>query len=152
LKVSLPPNVLVNLKNPSCTETCLIYLNKVLNAWIQFTVDCIPQTVVPEGDVRRPQASQQILRNFCNPDIHYRVHKIPPFNPTMCQMNPVHNLTTNLFKIILFNIIFPLTIWSRKLSVSFEFPREMLHACFSFACYMQLQVLIPCPRSPIDFV
>jgi hypothetical protein len=45
------------------------------------------------------QASREIPRLLWNPKAHYSVHKSPPFEAIMRQLEQVHNLTSYLWKI-----------------------------------------------------
>jgi hypothetical protein len=59
------------------------------------------QTVSSYTDSR--SACQEISL-LLNPNVHYRVHKSPPVDPILNQMNSVHIVTPYFFKIN-FNII-----------------------------------------------
>jgi hypothetical protein len=44
----------------------------------------------PSWEANRFLASQEITRFSWNPQVHYRVYKIPPPVPVLSQVNPVH--------------------------------------------------------------
>jgi hypothetical protein len=52
------------------------------------------------------------------PKIRYSAHSIPPLVPILSQLNPVHTLTSYLFK-VQFNSILLFMSRSRKLSLPF---------------------------------
>jgi hypothetical protein len=60
----------------------------------------------------------------CNPDVHYRDHKMPPLEPVMSQINLIHILTPQFYKIH-FNIIVPSTSKSSKWSRPFRFSDQI---------------------------
>jgi len=71
-----------------------------------------------EADIR--SASQEISYLLRNPKICYHFHSIQPLVLVLSQMNPIHILTTYLFNIY-FDIVFPSTPRSSKLSLPFNF-------------------------------
>jgi len=44
----------------------------------------------PSWEAESHSANREILRLIWNPEVHYRVHKIPPLVPMLNQMSPVH--------------------------------------------------------------
>ena len=71
----------------------------------------------PSWEANRFSASQEISRILWNPKVHYHIQKcLPPF-PILCQLDPVHTLTSHCLKIHL-NIIFLST------PVSPRFPHQ----------------------------
>jgi hypothetical protein len=62
----------------------------------------------PSSEANSHPAAQQISRPLWNLKARYRDHNSPPLVPILSQMNPVHILTPNFFKIH-FIIILPST-------------------------------------------
>jgi hypothetical protein len=48
--------------------------------------------------------TQELPSIFRNPKVHYRVHKSPPLVTILCQIDPVHTISSYLSKIH-FNIV-----------------------------------------------
>jgi len=65
-------------------------------------------------------------------NIHYSVHKNPPRDPVMSQINPVHILT-QYFSKIHFNIILPFTPRS-----PFRFPQQNIECIYSYVYQLSL--------------
>jgi len=65
-------------------------------------------------------ASQEITNFLWNLNVHYHVHKSPPLDFVVKQMNPVHILKPHFFKVH-FNNIFLFIPRSPTWSVSFRF-------------------------------
>jgi len=68
-------------------------------------------------------ANQEFLCFFCNPEVHYRVHKSPPLVPILGQMNPIHNFTVYCLKINS-SIIFTSTPTSFEWSLPFRYSNQ----------------------------
>jgi hypothetical protein len=68
-------------------------------------------------------ASQEILRLFWNPKVHYRVYKSPPPVPIVSQMNLIHT-PKSYFPKIHFNIILPFTPRSSEWSLPFRLSNQ----------------------------
>lgn len=62
-----------------------------------------------------------------DPTIHYRIHNSPPLFPVLSQMNPVHALTTYVFKIH-FNIISHIGLCSLRGLAPSGFPTKAVCA------------------------
>jgi len=79
--------------------------------------------------------------------IHYHVHKSPQVVPVLSQINPLHTLQSNLFKIH-FNIILPSMPKSSKWYLSFRFPHQnpvcisLLPSTQHMPCYFILLYMI----------
>ena len=68
----------------------------------------------PLGPTARKESSWLVWY----PTFHYTLHKSTLLHPILSQMNPIHALTSCSFKVY-FNIIFPSTLNSSKMSLSF---------------------------------
>jgi hypothetical protein len=88
--------------------------------------------------------SQEILRLVQILTVHYHIHKRLQTDPILSQMNRVHILLPDVFKIN-FNII-PFYIKISQWSVTLKFPDENLLRHVFHACYM------PHPRHSLDLV
>lgn len=76
-------------------------------------------------------ATEEILRNLPNTNVHYGVHKIPSFVSIQNNINLAHNLPINLYKMY-FNIILPFTSSTSKW-YSFQVPpTKTQYASLSF--------------------
>ena len=73
--------------------------------------------------------SQYILSILLNPKFHYLIHKSPPLVPSLSQINSVHSVPSQLFKVH-FNIILPPNLRSTKCCISFRFPHQNIVCIF----------------------
>jgi hypothetical protein len=91
---------------------------------IKFSIRLLtPWSIVLLENLISHSASQQVSQILWNLMAHYHVHKNPPMVSTLGQMNPVHILTPNFFKI--------------------HFIISPLHAtCFAYFILLDLIILI----------
>jgi len=68
--------------------------------------------------------SPEILCILQNQKVYYRIHKFPPPDPILRQLDQVHSHTSYVLKIHL-NIILPSTPGSPKLTLSLTFPHQI---------------------------
>jgi hypothetical protein len=69
------------------------------------------------------QLIKKILLSLWNPKVHRRVHKIPPMDPILSQLNPVRPIDPYLPKVQL-NVILPPTPRSSQWSLTFGPPNQ----------------------------
>jgi len=75
----------------------------------------------PSWEANHFSASQEIPLILWNPNVHYYVHKCPPYVPILNQLNPVHIPTSHFLKMHP-NINLPSMSGSPKWSLSLRFP------------------------------
>jgi hypothetical protein len=80
----------------------------------------------PSWEDNSRSARQEILHLFWNPKVYYRVHKNPPLDPTMNQMNPIHTIL-HYFHNIHFNIILPSTLGHPSGLFHSDLPTKILY-------------------------
>jgi len=90
----------------------------------------------PSSEANSFSASQEIPSNLRNPKVHYHIHKSPPPNPFLSQIDPAHGPTFPVLKILL-NIILPSTPGFSRRSLSLRLPHRSpvynsppLHTCY----------------------
>ena len=74
------------------------------------------------SEVNRFSASQEIPRNFWNPNAHHRMYNSPPSVPILSQIHLVNDPPPFQFLNIHLNIILPSTPWSSMWSLYLRFP------------------------------
>jgi hypothetical protein len=90
----------------------------------------------PSSEAVGHSTDQKIPLLSLNPKVHYCVHKGPPLDPTLRQMNPAHTLTSYFFGIH-FNIISPLYLHLQNGLFPLGFPSKVwMH--FTFPCVLHI--------------
>jgi hypothetical protein len=91
----------------------------------------------PSWEDNQFSASQDVPRIIWNSKVHYRIHKCPPPNPILSQIDPVQTLTSHFLKIHL-NVILLLRPGSPKSCLSLQFPDQnsIYTSALPHTCYM----------------
>jgi hypothetical protein len=102
-------------------------------ALTNYLINSIEQS--PSSDANSRLATQEIPRLLRNPNVHYRLYKIPPLGPILSQTNLVHTPLPYFFKIHSVRI-FPYTPRSSKMSLPLWFfdQKSLRSYYFSHAC------------------
>jgi hypothetical protein len=77
-----------------------------------------PMELSPYSEAANCSVTQEFTSILRNPEIHYRIHKIPPLVPILRQITPLHT-TSSYLSNIYFNMILPMSTPSQW-SLSFR--------------------------------
>jgi hypothetical protein len=66
---------------------------------VLFTISLMELS--PSGGAANSAAIQELPRILWNPKVHYRVHKSPPLDPILGNINPIHTIPSYLSSILI---------------------------------------------------
>jgi hypothetical protein len=104
-----PPSQKKKLSRKRIRRNLLTYL---LTPWCRILFEKLSSSL-----------SKNILLSLWNPRVHYRVHKNPPLDPILSQLNPVRPIDPHFPKAQL-NVILPPTPRSFQWSLTFGPPNQ----------------------------
>ena len=99
------------------------FLHELLLRLLTYLLSYLLHGAASFWEANRFSASQEIPRTLGNPKVHYCIHKWPPPDPNLSQLDPAHTPKVYFLKIHL-NIILPSTPGSPKWSLSLRFPHQ----------------------------